>query len=274
MVSLAMMVVAATLLPGCNSCNKDQLTNKEVSDTIKQDLTLSPEAKNLLYEFPTPFEVTSLLEQAKAGYIFDITNPITNTGKYVTEKTKSLNLGVYSADLAYSATYNQVDNTNKFLGCTSKLADELGIAGVYHPDLVEKIKNLGNNKDSLVALVSTVFLSTNDFLSANNRNQIAIYIAAGAFVEGLYLASSLNVVASDNTQITTIILKQQDNYNKLVAMLELYPNDEAMKSINDEVVKLKPLFMDYGLVENQKLPQANADKVNDLVESVRNTLIQ
>ena len=267
-----MMAVSIILLTGCGGAG-NQKANEEAADTISKELSLSPEAMNLLYKMPTPFEVTMLLEQAKAGYIFDITNSVDNVGKYMTEKSKAINLGIYSADLAYSATYNHVDNTNQFLGCTSRLADELGIAGIYHPNLVEKVKEFDNNKDSLVAMVSGIFLATNDFLSKNNRNQVAVYIATGAFVEGLYLASSLNIVATDNTQISSIIYKQASNYDQLMTILALYQQDETMKSLYDEMLKLKPVFTDFGLEPDKKLDPQRAIEINDVIEGVRNILI-
>lgn len=267
------MAVSIFFLAGCGGAS-DRKANEEAADTINKELSLSPEAMNLLYKMPTPFEVTMLLEEAKAGYIFDITNPVGNIGKYMTEKSKAINLGVYSADMAYSATYNYIDNTNQFLGCTSKLADELGIAGIYHPDIVEKVKKFDNNKDSLVALVSNIFVSTNDFLSKNNRNQVAVYIAAGAFVEGLYLASSLNIVAENNKEITAILYRQQNNFNQLMSILDLYQGDVSMTSLYDEMLKLKPAFTDYGLAQDVKLDAAQANGINDIITSVRNTFIQ
>jgi len=269
-----LMAVSIIFLSSCGGGATDKKANEEAADSIKQELTLTPEAKNLLYELPTPFEVSKMLQQAQAGYIFDITNPVENVDKYMTEKSRAINLGVYSADLAYSATYNQIENSNKFLGCTSKLANELGIAGVYQPNMVEKIKEFNNNKDSLVALVTNIFNATNDFLSKNNRNQVSVYIATGAFMEGLYLASSLNVVAKDNTQISEVILKQGDNYTKMMMILDLYQDDEGMKSIYDKMFKLKSVFAYFVQEPGKPLSKEKSFEINDLIENVRNSFIQ
>ncbi|MFC2101695.1 hypothetical protein ACFLS7_01755 [Bacteroidota bacterium] len=267
------MAVSIFLLVGCSGTG-NQKDNKEAADSANMELSLSPQAVSLLYKLPTPLEVTMLLEQAKAGYIFDITNSVDNVGKYMTEKSKAINLGIYSADLAYSATYNHIDNTNQFLGCTSKLADELGIAGVYHPNIIDKVKEFNNNKDSLVNLVSSIFLTTNDFLSKNNRNQVAVYIATGAFVEGLYLISSLNIVAEKNEEITSILYKQQYTYDQLISVLDLLQSDAAMKSLYDELLTLKPVFTDFGLEPGKKLEPQQANGINDVIAGVRDALIQ
>jgi len=218
--------------------------------------------------------VTMMLEKAKAGFIFDITNPPANVTKYTTEKSKAINLGIYSADLSYSATYNRTDETNKFLGCTNKLADELGIAGVYDQNLLDKIKKYNNNKDSLVQLINKVFGQTNDFLSKNNRNQIAVLIAAGGFAEGIYLAAYLGLAAQDNTRITAVIASQKENFDKLLTILQAYNQDQTMKPIADQLAKLQTIWTGYGIESGKKLPKDKAIAVNDLTASVRDVLIK
>jgi len=267
-------MISALFLAGCYNASENRNADQQAADTIKKEITLSPEAQNLLYQFPTPFEVTMMLEKARAGFIFDITNPPANVGKYVTEKSKARNLGVYSADLSYSATYNRIDETNKFLACTSRLADELGIAGVYDKTLPDKIKKYNNNKDSLVRLISNVFSATNAFLSGNNRNEVAVLIACGTFAEGLYLAASLNVVAKDNKLISTIIFKQKDNLDKLLTILEAFQTEDNMKEVGLTIAKLRPIFTDYGLEAGKNLPMQKAADIADLSESVRMSFVK
>ena len=268
-------IFLVTALSSCNnSAKQDEQANAAAADTIKKEVTLSPESQSLLYSFPTPFEVTSMLEKAKAGFIFDITNPPANVGKYTTEMSKALNLGVYSADLSYSATYNRTDETNKFLACTNKLADELGIAGVYDQSLLERIRKYNNNKDSLVGLINRVFSQSNDFLSKNNRNQVAVLIAAGGFAEGIYLAASLGELAKDNTKIMAVIAGQKDNHMKLLTILEAYNADQNMKPIADAIAKLKPIWGNYNIESGKKIPLQKTAEISDLTESVRLSFVK
>jgi len=272
---LPVVFFLAFAFTSCNNPSTDQQSaNAAAADTIKKEVTLSPESRNLLYSFPTPFEVTAMLEKAKAGFIFDITNSPANVGKYTTQMAKSLNLGVYSADLSYSATYNRADETNKFLACTNKLADDLGIAGVYDQTLLDKVKKYNNNKDTLIALINKVFSQTTDFLSSNNRTQVAVLIASGGFAEGIYLAASLADVAKDNTKIMAVIAAQKGNYAKLQSILEAYRADEKMMPVADEIGKLAPIWENYGIDSGKKIPQEAANSITDLAESVRMTFIK
>jgi hypothetical protein len=272
---LFLVLTAGMIFTSCNNAGKqDSQANQTTADTIKKDVSLSPENRNLLYQFPTPFELSMMLQRAKAGFIFNLTNPPSNVTKYSTEKAKALNLGIYSADLAYSATYNRADESNKFLECTGKLANELGIAGIYDQSLFDRVKKYNNNKDSLTKMVSRIFSMTNDFLSKNNRNQIAVLVATGAFVEGLYLAAFLNQAAADNKSISTVIYNQKDNLDKLITILTAYNMDSDLKPIGDEVSKLKAIYTNYGLVPDKKLPAQQTGEIADLAESVRLTLVK
>lgn len=269
----SVMILAVLIFAGCNN-PATQNEQAGAADSIPAQVTLSPEATGMLYSFPTPFEVTNLLEKAKAGFIFDITNPPANTAKYTTEMSKALNLGVYSADLSYSATYNRTDETNQFLAATTKLAEELGIAGVYDQSLPEEVKKFSNNKDSLVSLITRIFTRTNEFLSSNNRTQVAVLIAAGGFAEGMYLAASLAEVAKDNTKIIAVIAGQRDNHMKLLTILEAYQGKEEMKTVTDGIARLKPIWGNYDIESGKKMAQEKVVEISGLTESVRNSFVQ
>ena len=275
-VAFLMVILGASFsFTACNNqANKEKAADTTAADTMKKEITLSAEAQALLKSFPTPFEVTNLLEKSKAGYIFNITNPPANVDKYNTEKSKAINLGVYSADLCYSATYKIIDKTNEFMACTKKLSENLGIAGIYKEEMVEKLKKFSNNKDSLVSMISKSFTETNDFLSKNNRNQVAIYVTAGGFAESVYLCSALGEFAKDNSKIMAIIAGQKDNYNKLLSIMNEYSTDADMKAVTDELAKLKPIWENYGLGSGAKVSAENAKAISDLAEGVRNSLIQ
>ncbi len=260
---------------GCqNRGEKSQNADNAIFDSIKKEVILTSESKSLLYQFPTPFEITKMLIAAQAGYISDITNPPDNVTKYVTEQSKALNLGIYSADLSYSTTYNQNDDINKFLASSGKLADELGIKGVYDKALIEKIQKYNNNKDSLIAMITKVFDQTNDFLSKNDRTQITVMITSGGFAEGIYLASLLGEMAKDNTKIMAVIASQKENYNQLSTILDAFKDDENMKPVYDGILKLKPIWEKYDIASGKKIPQENVKEISILTQSVRSEFIK
>jgi hypothetical protein len=274
-VVLSLAILLILVFSSCkNKSEKSQNADNAIFDSIKQEVTLTPGSKSLLSKFPTPFEVTKMLIAAKAGYISDITNSPDNVTRYVTENRKAINLGVYSADLSYSTTYRQKDDINKFLGASGKLADELGIKGVYNQSLIDNIEKNNNNKDSLIAMVTKVFDQTNDFLSRNDRTKISVLITAGGFSEAVYLTALLGEMAGDNTRIMAVIASQKDHYDKLISIIEEYKDDDSMKSVYDNMLKLKPIWENYDVGSGKKIPQQNAKAISDIAESVRSEFIE
>jgi len=273
---LVLSVLAGSLaLTGCNFANKgNKATDATSNEPLMTEDALKPEIQKLLYEFPTPFEATLMLQKANAGFIFDMTNPVANVGKYISEKSKALNLGVYSCDVCYAAAYNRADELNELLKCTGKLADELGLSGLYSEDLLNQIKANANNKDSLVSIITNLFSQTNSLLSKSNRDKVTLLAVTGGFVETLYLATSLNMLAKDNQQIATIIFDQKDNLDKLLTIYKDFSSDEDMKAMADQVGKLKAVFTDYGLEANKVIAFDKAGQIRDLTEGIRNGLIQ
>lgn len=267
-------ILSLAFLPACNNSGDNPAGADESStDIIKQEIILSPETQDMLNHFPTPFDVATVLQAAKAPYLFSLCNPPPNLSRYFTEKTKALCLGVYSSDLAYSSVYHMADETDKFLFCTGKLAGDLGISGVYDKDLLKKAESFKDNRDSLISLVRTFFRSTTDFLRKNNRTQVAVLVASGAFTEGLYITSSLCQFAPGNIRIREGILAQKDNLENLIMILGEYGNDSNIKPVADEISKLKKVF-DILSVKNKPLSPADLDSMVAITGEVRDYMIK
>ena len=60
-----------------------------------------------IISIPSPVQTAFLLKKSGASYRNDILNSPNNISKYSTRFQKSINLGVYGADLGYCLIYNQ-----------------------------------------------------------------------------------------------------------------------------------------------------------------------
>jgi len=270
----AAMLMTVILLIGCNqSAKQETTTTKSVSNTNLLNQDIKPEISKILNQFPTPFEVATMVEKAKAGFIFDLTNPVENLDKYITEQAKALFLGVYGADLSYAAVYNRSEEINKLMECTSKLTDDLGMAGIYNEELVETVKNNYNNKESLVATFTKVFDETKSFLSKNNKDKVSVFIVTGSFVETMYIVTSLNMTAKDNRELTKIIFDQEPNLDKLISILDSYSSDEAIKKLAEPLTKLKGFYANNPAKANEGLSFEKASELKNLVEAARVSLV-
>ena len=127
----------------------------------------------------------------------------------------------------------------------------------------------------MIALVKNLFRNSNDFLSKNNRTQVAVMVVSGAFTEGIFLAASAAATSVlDNSQILAVIAAQKENYDKLTAILSAYNSDPKMKSLADDMATLKPIWIPVAVVPGKTVSREQAEKIFDLAGSVRDKMVK
>jgi PBP1b-binding outer membrane lipoprotein LpoB len=104
-------VLAATLfLQGCSG-NSNEKDKAEV--TVDVPTNESSDEDDFI--LPQPITLAQTFQSAGLTYQKGKTNPVANADKYVQNIDRLLNLGVYSADLAYCAINNKTQEAREYL---------------------------------------------------------------------------------------------------------------------------------------------------------------
>lgn len=260
----AMALVAALFLASCAGGS---------NESAEQDTTTMVKAQkySVEYPLPTPFEITRMLDEAGASYIFDMSNSSDNVGKYLTEKEQAVNLGIYGADLSYAATYNRTQETQIFMNCSRQLTESLGIAGVFEESIIKRIEANIENKDSLHLIISDTFYGTFDYLNNNSKGAISVMVLAGGYIEGIYIASQIYLIAGDTKNIIDGISAQKAVTEQLLSLMQTYSDNSSVAELIAELNKIKVVF--DKTAGNAQLTDAQVKELAKVVESVRSKLI-
>ncbi len=247
LLTLAVVFTLASCKSGNTGTDQDTTSIDTVSKT-----ELSQEVKDVVYPLPTPFEVTNMLNQIGAKYKSSVLNPTKNAEKYFTESSKAVNLGVYGADLAYAATYDQKQDMKLYSGALKKLVDELGINIDYNKLLSDENKEKFNNKDTLVNYVTNTFFDAYQYLNKKSNPDLAIMMASGTWVELMYIATNISEATYNSTGIVKLITDQKGSYIKLMEVLAERNSNSEVKNLETKLLVLKPVFdkIDAGLSES------------------------
>jgi hypothetical protein len=230
-----LIAVALVFAFGCNG-NSDK-NNKN------NDIEVDNQVEKLVYPLPTPFEVTQMLQASGTAYNIGLINDLDKTDQYTTEKSQALNLGVYGADLAYAATYNQAQATRDILAVTKKLSDQLGLTDVLDKNIVERIEQNIENGDSLYKIINNSYYDTFDKLNNQSKGAVAMLVITGAWIESVYIATQLAITSQDKTILMNQIAEQKFNLNALIPLLQQYKDDNAdVAEILPDVEKFKEFF--------------------------------
>lgn len=241
-----------------NDGNKDSLNIDTVAET--------PEI--FQYPIPTSFDMTEMLNEAGAAYIFSINNP-ENVNKYNTEASKALNLGVYGADLCYSSTYNMKQETMLYLEASKKLSDQLEINTPYSETFAERLEGNIENTDSTYALISASIEDTYNHLKSNEKDDLSLLVMAGSIIEGMYIATQVATLTPDNDEIISIIMEQKESLDGVISMMEECTQEEIINILGD-LQKMNDLLAQ---AETEMTPVL-LDELSKVSEEVRTKVVK
>lgn len=243
-VALLATAVISPLFYGCGGSGEEAMNDG--MDTTGMDdagsMTTS-KASNIFYAIPSPIELATLIQKAGAIYNADLLNSIDNVGKYSSNTSKALNLGVYGADLSYTSVFdNNTQESILYLGCTRKLAEALGVGSAFDEKTVDRIQANTGKKDSLLNIISGSYMSTDEMLKESQRENASALVIAGGFIEGIYLGTQLAAASKNKADIVNRIAEQKGTLDNVINLLSNHSGDASVDAVLADLNKLKDVF--------------------------------
>lgn len=268
---ILLVVVSGILTSGFYSCgNKSQKNNNEAPEI--SDAVIEQEVEEYIYPLPSTFEVTNMLNEIEASYIFDIANNPENAGSYFTEKNRAINLGIYIADLAYATTYNQTSEVQEYFRAIEQLTRELDLTAAFSDDLPEQISENINNKEKLVDIVTNVFQNAYSFLNKQGRTELSYLVLAGTVYEGLYLTTHISENTFQNPRLIETILFQKQHIRELGEMMEEYKDSELLSESWQDISAINAI---YALEEGTtSMTAEQVAKLTETITQIRNKHVE
>ncbi len=211
-------------------------------------------AKQIFYLLPSPVETAMILENTEVEFSDSYILSLKAVDLYETTTEQALNLGVYSADLAYLTMFNQTQYSIDYMAVCKKLAEDMGIMNVISDSVLNEIQEKIKNRDEVMNIISEQFMEVNAYLEENDRAVSAALIVYGGWIEGLYV--SIMLVGDDvqnNPQLVEMIYDQRISLNDLISLVAIYKDIDDMKKFLVELNELKKIYemMDMPVNQNQ-----------------------
>ncbi|MCU4164919.1 hypothetical protein [Carboxylicivirga caseinilyticus] len=261
------LLVSVSIFSSCGLGSQKNQTSEEnkIVESVSTDGKVVDDFKKsklIFYSLPSPLETAMLIKRAGATYNEELLNPLDNVGKYATNRQMALNLGVYSADLSYTSLFDQTQSSIKYMANTKKLAEGLGIMDAIDEETMKKLENNMNNRDVMMDIISETFMTSNAYLTDNDRPAIAVMVLVGGWVEGLYLATRLtNGSLENNKRLIERIIYQKLSLYTVINLMEEYKSNEDIAYLLDKVNELKVIFDQVKIVNTSKV-EADTDEAN------------
>jgi len=263
---LLLFLVLGLILTGCKRGTK---TEGEGSGDFEASGTLDTEtqeqlntAKRIFYSLPSPLETAMLIKNAGARYDEELMNPVSNTSRYITSKSKALNLGIYSTDLSYASLFDQSQATLDYIVAAKEMADGLNILDAIDEETVNQLEEQINNRDAIIDIISETLMNSSSFLKENDLEGTASVVLVGGWIEGLYIATSLvNENELEDNKLVERIVDQKLSLDIMINLLKSSPEDQDAQAVLEDVKALKTIFdkitINQGEVTTVEDPETN-----------------
>jgi len=265
----ALALIAGVLSPVFQSCsgNKSQKDSAEVAEeAIKQEI------EEYAYPLPSAFEVTNMLNEIEASFILDISNDADKVSNYFTDKSKALNLGIYTADLAYATTYNQKSEIQSYFSASEKLIRDLDFTSAFDENLPEQIDANMDNKEKLVEIVTGMFQNAYSYLNKQGRTELSYLILSGSVIEGLYLTTHVSENTFQNPKIIEAILFQKQPLAELEQMMANFKDSELIKDAYEDIKAINAVYsMQEGTTA---MTESQIMQLTETVTKIRTAYVQ
>lgn len=262
----------AMLLLGCGSEPKPAAEEPaaqavEAKEMTDEDLA---EADKMIKQMPSPIEMAILIKHAGGEYNSALLNDVKRIDNYVTTGKKTVNMGVYSADVGYTSLYKQTQETVFYLNNVRKLSDAIGLTDAFDQAVFDRVEANIENRDSLLHILSGSYDVANQYLKENNRMNTSLLMIAGGWIESMYLAANLGADGGRPEDIISLrILEQDVVLDKLISGMALVKDDPLVEEFRvkllqlDEYLNAKQIRIGEG-----EAATVDAEKMNQVFEKI------
>lgn len=276
------IILACTSLIACNST--EQTEEVPGVDSVSAATAEQPaeDEDSVTVVLPSPLQIASIFKKSGLTYLDGVANDIANIDKYSSLNKKAMNLGVYSADLAYCVLNKQTQKAMDYMKTVKTLGTQMGMSSVFENNtLVDRFQKNLNNEDSLAYVIADLQMETDMYLEQNDLMRLSPVMFTGAWVEAVYLGAKVHEMKK-TTNVSHKIVEQMIILEKILAVLKKHETDPEVKELSTSLTTVNNWYMNLPAVksalENQeetqiKLSDAELKELTGKIVELRNKIV-
>jgi hypothetical protein len=266
---LSLLLGMSILVASCGEGSDQKTTQPPVKAQLDSaEVARMKELEKIFFSIPSPVEMSSLIKQN--GYQFDQGKLVAtaNVDKYTGESRQAVMLGIYGADLSYTAIFDQKQLTTEYFAAAQKLARQMDADGTITPELLERLEKNQANRDSMLNIISEAYSDLNGYLKEKDRVEVSAMVVAGGWLEALYLSTQYS--GDGNSAMRQRIAEQKYSLNNLMGYLEKFGDTPSLQELKTDLSRLQEA---YGAVaENKGKTSTSKDESGKMVIGTSSTI--
>lgn len=227
-------------------------------------------ADQMIKNMPSPIEMAILVKHAGGEYNPSLLNDIKKIDEYVTSGKKTINMGVYSADVGYTSLYKQTQETVFYLNGVRQLSDGIGLTDAFEQSIFDRVEANIEVRDSLLVILSNAYDIANSYLKENDRMNTSALMIAGGWIESVYLAANLGSKEDGTEDIIALrILEQEVVLGKIIKTMRLIENDPLVAEFADKLEDLSTVLVEQKVkIGEGEHASVDEEKMKEVVKKI------
>lgn len=231
------------------SCSNESDSNitaaKNVEKTELTEVRYEQELSTIRKDIKDASNLYLVLRDIEAPFLENVTYDPQSYLRIIGRKKQALALGAAGADLNYIAMFGQGAKIPGYVNVILDLAAELGISDSFDEDLVRKMTDTGDTTITYrekSELLSKAYRKAEKDLFTDDRAEITTLIVAAGWLESMHIAASVSAQIEPQREVDAEVWNLIFGAEKVIRMLEFFPNDTDCASIAADIRSLEPLL--------------------------------
>ena len=265
------LLISTLLLTACGQRTSEKI---DLEDVEIAKIQISAETMvDIIQNIASPVEVASLINSLHIPFSSsNLPNP-----KILSAEGNPLDLayhlGILYSDFAYINIYEQTGLVERFLTSIDELTTTLHIGQYFDLATIRRMSASGSSMDSLMYISINSFNQMGNYLRESNHGDQSALLIAGAWMEGLYLATQATL-QNDNEHLRNMIGDQKLILNDLLLVLNFYNSESLMKAYIADLEKIMSFYDEVEIISVVGDPEpTEKDGMLEMVQSETSQLL-
>jgi hypothetical protein len=239
---LLMMGLSIACVDQGEKRNKDNEKEGKSELKAKAEAPAKEHLDKAYYPIPSPEQMFGFINDNGVEYSKALINSVDNAEKYVEPAQKALNFGVYTADLAYAAAYEDIGSTIDLYKTVRMIGGELNINEMMSEKMMNKVQQNLQDKDSLSIIAGRSYYQAVDYLEQNGQQGKLALMSLGGWIESLYITINAMDGYVEGSETIQRIADQKITFGNLYTYLRKNENKTGVKEAIKAVQPIRSVF--------------------------------
>lgn len=197
------------------------------------------------YAIPSPDEILSYIHNNEISYTPALLTDLKKSGLYQTSTERLVSFGIYMADMAYAASFEQTGTALRYFELTETIGKNMNLFPPEIQNIGERLMNNMNRMDSINEIYDELYLLVIANLHDTDRFGEYALISAGGFIESMYLALNSNGSKIKEDDFSMRVWDQKMILDQLNNMFSKYLNETQKKQVIADFEGLNSVYSEF-----------------------------